>query len=124
MPHKINPQRSDEFPALSGLCIYGVEVTQATQYWHAFDPSTAPKDTGPDNSIPLVADKRACLLVYVGRLVGEQLPVSGTVTLQRPHRGIWIDADTLMPMFGAIIAQSKPTYSLLGNEPLWEWLMD
>jgi hypothetical protein len=43
---------------LFGLHVYGVEVTQAIQYFDAQRHLTNPADRGPDNSIRLVADKR------------------------------------------------------------------
>lgn len=96
-----------------GLYIHGVEVTQAIQYWRAADHLTDPADRGPDNSIPLVADKPAYVRVYVRRRGTSLAGVIGTVTVQRQRYGIWVDmGGALTPQPPAsVTAQSAPTYA-------------
>src|SRR5262249_45483887 len=61
-----------------GLLIYGVEITQATQYFDS--PNRI------DNSIRLVVNKPAYVRVYVRSNHPDALPhVTGTATLQRPY---------------------------------------
>lgn len=111
----ISPESLDVFPeSPDAPYIAGVEVTQAIQYWHADEHLLTPADRGPDNSIPLLADKATYVRVYLNRSYGGPLSgVIGTVTLQRLRWGLWVDTDTLMPQppGASIIVQTRQTYS-------------
>jgi hypothetical protein len=96
---------------LLSFYISGVEVTQAIQYCNAAEHLTDPADRAPDNSIRLVADKPACVRVYV-RSLQRQLGVIGTVTIQRKRRGLWTDVATLEQLPPAsLTVEVSPTYA-------------
>src|SRR5215216_5496301 len=97
---------------LFGLYIDGVEVTQSIQYRMADRHLTDAADRGPDNSIPLVADKTALVRVYV-RHSGELMHgVVGSVTIQRMRWGVWVDAGKLEQLEPASVsAEPNPNYA-------------
>jgi hypothetical protein len=96
---------------LLNFYIAGVEVTQAIQYCNAAEHLTDPADRGPDNSIRLVADKPACVRVYVRS--GNRTPgVMGAATLQRKRKGLWTDVATLMQLPPAsVTVEVSPGYA-------------
>ena len=97
---------------LFGLRVYGVEVTQAIQYFDAQLHLTDPADRGADNSIRLVADKPACVRVYVRNRPNPLVGVTATVTMQRRRYGIFVDAGTLTPLGPAsVTAEPDPPYA-------------
>ena len=84
-------------PQFLGLSVYGIEVTQAIQYFASDQHLTDPKDQGADNACRLVAGKPACVRVYVRSLVGAG-PISATLEVQRQKIGkLWPTVTTLKP---------------------------
>jgi hypothetical protein len=81
------------------LYIDGVEVTQSLQFRAARRHLTDEADRGPDNSLPLVADKTALVRVYLRHreLVHG---IVGSVTMQRSQWGVWVDVGTLEQLNG------------------------
>jgi len=97
---------------LFALYIDGVEVTQSIQYREADRHLTDSADRGPNNSLPLVADKTALVRVYVRHTRELVRGVVGTVTVQQMRWGVWVDAgqlDQLAPM--SVSAEPNPSYS-------------
>jgi hypothetical protein len=94
---------------VSGIVIDGVEVTQAIQYRRAADHLTDPADRGNDNTVTLVADKPAYVRVYVRSTGFAPITgVTGTVTVQRRQRGLWVDADTLVQQAPTTLTAQLP----------------
>ncbi len=61
--------------------IAGVEITQGLQYYHSKDHLVEPLDQGADNSLPLIANKRTWVRVYLECDSGYTANVSGSVTV-------------------------------------------
>jgi hypothetical protein len=98
---------------LFGLLVDGIEVTQATQYYHAEDHLASAADRGRDNSIPLVAFKSALVRVYVRNRLGPVAGVTGTLQVERLS---WqpriLPLTTLAPLPpGITTAKANPSYA-------------
>lgn len=79
---------------LASPYIAGVEVTQAIQWYQADKHLTDPADRGPDNGVPLIANKPAWVRVYIGGFKSHAA-VRGQVQLQRKNRfEEWVTAFT------------------------------
>lgn len=61
--------------------IAGVEITQGLQYYHSKDHLLELLDQGADNSLPLIANKRTWVRVYLECDSGYTANVSGAVTV-------------------------------------------
>lgn len=97
---------------LFGIYVEGVEVTQALQWRGAAEHLTDPADRGPDNGLPLVADKPAMVRVYVQAIRADVTGIVGTVTLQRRRWGVWTDAETPAQQApSSITARFAPPYA-------------
>src|SRR6266699_327305 len=97
------------------LIIRGIVVTQGIQYYRADQHLSDPADRGPDNSLPLVANKPAWVRVYVESDVpGPIANVTGTLevayTLVNVYGGQ--PALTLSPQPpGQVTAPFNPNYA-------------
>lgn len=95
--------------------IFGIEVTQAIQYYRAADHLTDPNDRGTDNSIRLVARKPAWVRIYVRNgWLNISTQVSGSLSLARRQFGFfWSPVTTLTPQPpGSLVTQTSNTYDV------------
>lgn len=96
-----------------GLHVDGIEITQATQYYHAEDHLSDRADRGPDNSIPLIAGKSALVRVYLRNRLGPLYGVTGSLKIERlSWRPGSATLATLMPLApGTTAAKPDPSYN-------------
>ncbi len=98
------------------LSIDGIEVTQATQFYHSDQHLTDPLDQEPDNNIPLVAERSAWVRVYLrsGQLQafddGALPGINGTLTVERFVGGSWVELAVLDPVQGDLPAYADLDY--------------
>ena len=94
-PAQVTRQMNLTFQRPADLTIDGLEITQAIQYYRADQHLTDAANRGPDNSLQLVANKRAWVRAY---LRSGQDPafdnglltnVDGTMQVERRVNGIW-----------------------------------
>ncbi len=91
VPHDKENQMAAHFT------IAGVEITQGLQYYHSKDHLVEPLDQGADNSLPLIANKRTWVRVYLECDSGYTANVSGSVTVSHKigENGEWSKFGTL-----------------------------
>ena len=100
--------------------IRGIEVTQAIQYYRSSEHLSDPADRGPDNSVPLIADKPAWVRVYVESETGTDIPdVTGQLTVRYgPLNQKSGPPLRLMPKgSGVVIARAYPDYTTIRSTP-------
>ncbi len=98
--------------------IYGVEISQAIQYFHSHLHLADPTQQGADNSVRLVANKPALLRVYLRAGLRSFGPARATVqVLRRSLLGNWnlVTALTVLPP-GEMIAPIDPPYDIERGE--------
>lgn len=96
------------------LTIQGIEVTQATQYYHSTEHLTDPADQGADNAVQLVAGKPAWVRVYVRSNLAVDIPgITGTLSVRtfKPAEGLmWLGNRPPEPP-GTVTARVAPDYA-------------
>ena len=94
-PAEVSRDMNLTFQRPADLSIDGLEITQAIQYYRASEHLTDATDRGPDNSVQLVASKRAWVRTYLRSGQdptfdnGMLTNVDGTMQVERRVNGIW-----------------------------------
>lgn len=96
--------------------IWGMEVTQAIQYYEANRHLTDPQDRGRDNGMILAAKKPTWVRLYVrSPLIGGNESLSGDLLVERatgPLLNNWTPVTTRTPWpFFNVITQPNPDYA-------------
>ena len=87
-------------PSLFDPHIWGIEVSQAIQYYEANRHLSDPADRGPDNSVRLIAKKPCWVRVYLrSGLLGASTNVTGELVVERASWALlkWSPVVTLNP---------------------------